>query len=458
MKKQRFCKGFGGRISLFKLILRMIRILLLMNEHTKRGILWAAVVASVIPIFLIISPPAAFTLKAVALYASSITGYAGIVLLLWMFLLGAKSVTGYVFKDLAPVLSIHKRLGKYGSIAILLHPIFVIYAFSEPIFYSVIPQIGTQYENHVTLGRIAFMLVAVIWIVSILLRKKIGFRPWKYIHYFAYISIPFALLHVPDLGTQFIAHPIVKAYYLLLAGTFSLFFLIRLSAWFNFDRRRYEIVDHQQLTDTDYAITLRPLDLPLMPARGQYVYIKQGIISEDHPFSATYCDPKNGDLTIVYRTYGAFTKFLTSLPLGDIVHVAGPYGLFTQDQPSDQKVVYIAGGVGVTPFAQHILDGEMTTNQWLFVSNKTRQGAPLVPQLRNALGKRLIEFYTDDVEQTDGSVIGRIEVNAMKERLGDLTQCSFYICGPPRMVKDMKRSLLEASVPPLQVNIEKFGW
>lgn len=429
-----------------------------MNERTKRGILWTLIAASVIPIFLIIPLPVTFTLKAAALYAASITGYAGIVLLLWMFILGAKSVVGHVFKDLASTLHIHKRLGRYGSIAILLHPLFVMYAYSESIFYSVIPQIGTQYENHVTLGRIAFMLALIIWVTSIILRKNIGFRPWKYIHYLAYISIPFALLHVPDLGTQFIAHPIVKGYYVLLAGTFSLFFLLRLSAWFNFDRRRYEIVDHQRLTDIDYALTLRPLDMPLMPEKGQYVYIKQGIVSEDHPFSVTYCDPKNGELTIVYRTYGAFTKFLTSLPLGETLQLGGPYGLFTQDQPTDKKVVYIAGGVGVTPFAQYILDGETNDNQWLFVSNKTRQGAPLVSQLRSALGPRLVEFYTGDIEQPDGSIIGRIELNSIRERLGDLTECTFYICGPSQMVKDMKQSLLEASVPPTQVNIEKFGW
>lgn len=436
----------------------MISILVVMNERIKRRMLWMLIGASIVPILLIIQLPTAFTLKAVSLYASALTGYAGIVLLLWMFLLGAKSVVGHVFKDLAPVLSIHKRLGKYGSIAILLHPLLIVYSYGESILYSIIPHIGTQFENHVTLGRIAFMLVAVIWVASILLRKNIGFRPWKYIHYFAYISIPFALLHVPDLGSQFIAHPIVKAYYLLLAGTFSVFFLIRLSAWLNFDRQRYEVVDHQQLTDTDFALTLRPLDTPLMPEKGQYIYLKQGIVSEDHPFSATYCDPKNGDLTIVYRTYGAFTQFLTSLPLGEIVHVGGPYGLFTQDQPTDKKLVYIAGGVGVTPFAQYILDGKTNDNQWLFVSNKTRQGAPLVPQLRRALGQRLVEFYTNDVVQSDGSVIGRIRVDSLRERLGDLSKCSFYICGPPAMVKDMKRSLLEASVPALQVNIEKFGW
>jgi predicted ferric reductase len=302
------------------------------------------------------------------------------------------------------------------------------------------------------------MLVAVIWIASILLRKNIGFRPWKYIHYFAYISIPFALLHVPDLGTQFIAHPIVKAYYLLLAITFSIFFLIRLSAWLNFDRQRYEVVDHQQLTDLDYALTLRPLDTPLMPEKGQYIYIKQGIVSEDHPFSATYCDPKNGDLTIVYRTYGAFTQFLTSLPLGEIVQVGGPYGQFTQDKPTDKKIVYIAGGVGVTPFAQHILDGKTNENQWLFVSNKTRLGAPLVPQIRRALGTRLVEFYTRDSSETDGTINGRIEVSTMREKLGDLANCSFYICGPPMMVEDMKQSLLAAAVPANQVNIEEFSW
>jgi hypothetical protein len=55
----------------------------------------------------------------------------GIVLLLWMYILGTKSVMGLVFRDLAPVLKIHKWIGKYGTLAIFLHPVLITFSYGD---------------------------------------------------------------------------------------------------------------------------------------------------------------------------------------------------------------------------------------------------------------------------------------------------------------------------------------
>lgn len=86
-----------------------------------------------------------------------------------MYILGAKSVMGLIFSDLAPVLSIHKWLGKYGVLAVFVHPLLVTFSFGESLLYSFIPHIGTLYERHVTLGRISFWLLLLTWFVSALL-------------------------------------------------------------------------------------------------------------------------------------------------------------------------------------------------------------------------------------------------------------------------------------------------
>ena len=288
-----------------------------MKETTKRKFIWPVIAVSCLPIALLASAPKQLTPSGIALYISALAGYVGVIFLLWMYILGAKSAMGVIFKDLASVISIHKKLGKWGSIAFLLHPIFVSYSYydlsAKSLVYIVWPEISTQFDRWVTLGRVAFFLLLMVWLTSKLYRKKLGFRVWKYLHYFAYIALPFVLLHIPGIGSQYLAHPLVRVYYILIVGVFLLFSLFRISAWLNLDRTKYIITSSRQITPEDFVMTLQPADKPLKIKIGQYVYVKVGMISEDHPFSVTHRDIKTDVLTVTYRVYGSFTKYLTTL-------------------------------------------------------------------------------------------------------------------------------------------------
>jgi predicted ferric reductase len=109
------------------------------------------------------------------LYVSAVFGYIGIVLLLWMYALGAKSIFGLVFRDISSITHIHRWLGKYGLLFILAHPILITLSYSEGLFYSLVPHISSEFERHVTLGRISLYLVIMLWVSSVLLRKKMGY-------------------------------------------------------------------------------------------------------------------------------------------------------------------------------------------------------------------------------------------------------------------------------------------
>ena len=102
-----------------------------MQESTKRHILIATIVLSILPAALIPHFPALVSASSVSLYLSAIFGYIGIVLLLWMYILGAKGIMGNIFDDLAPVLRIHKWLGKYGTLAIFIHPLLITFSYGE---------------------------------------------------------------------------------------------------------------------------------------------------------------------------------------------------------------------------------------------------------------------------------------------------------------------------------------
>lgn len=429
-----------------------------MNKQIPK-IVWGMVAVSFVPILLILHPPTAVTLKSVSLYISAIAGYSGIILLLWMYVLGAKSAIGLVFKDLAQVLDIHKKLGKYASLAFLLHPLLIIYSYGESILYSFIPHIDTPFEQAVTLGRIAFMILVMIWVGSVLLREKIGFRPWKYLHYLAYISLPFALLHVPNIGSQYLAWPAVQSYYSAIVTLFVIFSIIRVSSLLNLDRKPYTVIKHTQITPYDFVLTLKPTGTYIEPRLGQYVHLKVGYISEDHPFSITHYDADTHEITLTYRVYGNYTKFLAKLTTGTEVALGGPYGLFTRSLLSDSAdpVVYIAGGIGITPFVQRITDENGQREQWLFAANRTHAGAVNVNDMERIIGDRCVAIYSQEPAM-QGEEYGRITEEIFTKYLKNPRAYSYYICGPQGFTAEAMRILRTLGVPKDKVYTEKFAW
>lgn len=432
-----------------------------MPEKTKRTLLITLIIVSLVPPFLLVVWPGVLTASSVSLWVADTLGYVGIVLLLWMYILGAKGVMGIVFKDLAPVLSIHKWLGKYGVLAIFLHPLLVTFSFGESLLYSFIPEVGTLYERHVTLGRISFWLLMLTWVTSALLRDRIKFRPWKYLHYLAYICVPFALLHIPNVGSHYMSSRAVQIYFFLLVMVFFIVAVVRLRGVLNLDKTAYTIISQTKLTDTDYALYLKPkFSESLAPKRGQYVYVKLGFISEDHPFSVLQYEPSTRNLTVGYRVFGDYTNVLSKLTTGETVYIGGSYGSFMDNYVSDEHpAVFISGGIGITPFVDQIIANDGKKEQWLFAANRLRSSAVFTSELAPYLGKRLVRVYSRETSALQaGEEAGHISADMLKKYLGDLNKYSFYLCGPPAMMDAMKNLLLTNGVPKTHVYNEKFGW
>ncbi len=433
-----------------------------MAEQTKRSILIGLIITSLFPALFLLTPPATSALTDWSIYASSVVGYMALVLFLWMYILGTKSVTSLFFKDLAPVLNIHKWLGKYGTLIILIHPMLIIYGYGESLFYSSIPNISTSYERYVTLGRIAFWSFISTWVISALLRDRIAFRPWKYTHYLTYIIVPFALLHAVNLGVQTQTNMLVKGYLYLLAATFVIFVFLRLRTILNLDKSLYHITRIQRLTELDTAYTLsHRAGTAFTPQRGQYVYIKLGYLSEDHPFSVAGFNKKTGEITVVARTEGMYTREMTMLSKGEDVYLSGPFGSFTNELAPDDPtpVVYITGGIGITPFVERILEEHTAREQWLFAANRNLDTAVLTEPLKRTLGDRCVRIHSQKQgEAVPGEETGFITAELIKKYLKNPRSYQYYLCGPPPMMEAVRGVMNELGVPKDSVHTEQFGW
>lgn len=434
-----------------------------MAEKVKQYIVYTLLALGVLPLFFIVNQPSSWTLepdnyRQLATYLSAVLGYAGIYLLTWELILGTRSISGVLFKDLTSKLSLHSKLGKYGLLFIFLHPILIAYYYGEGFLYSFMPNLSDEFERHVTFGRFALFGLIIIWVTSAILRKKIAYRPWKYIHYISYPTLLFALLHVPEIGSSF-SQQLIRIYWYIIVAVVLICLALRMRHIFGFSKREYKITGHRQLSEKIWIVDMMPVSKNLRVRTGQYVYLQPSLFSEEHPFSVLNHNDEDGSISIGYKVFGKFTEKLSTAKVGDNVLIDGPYGTFTNEinVNPNKPAVFIAGGIGVTPFAKHCLDKR--GDRVLFYAVRTPQSPAFKNILEPVMGDKLVMVVEkDDSPATPNDERGFLDKEIITKYIDQSTPYEFYICGPEKMMKDIKRQLLQMNIPEKRIHLESFAY
>lgn len=399
------------------------------------------------------------TLASGSLWVADSFGYLGLGMLCWSLALGTRDICAHISLDLEKVVRVHKWLGKYGIIAILLHPVLMVVAYSTtPIFIIRLSAVD-RFEAHLTLGRLAFILFLLLWITSVVLCEKMGFRPWKYLHYIFYIVTAYALAHIPFTGSYFAEYLNARVYYFVCLGVFVFVTLVKVGSLFNLGRADYRVTNILSYGGQCQLLELTPLKGGrITPVFGQYVYIKTGIISEDHPFSIAYYDINTGRIFIYYRIVGSFTRELSKVKIDSELSVAGPYGQFFDSYLKNPcPAVFVGAGAGVAPLVQ-ICSVEGLPEQWMFYSCRTTEQLAIVTDVKANLGDRLITTVTRPAEGETASNVrsGRFDADEICRHLKDPSAYDYYLCGPERMVDSIRGSLKHRGVKRSQIHVEIY--
>lgn len=431
-----------------------------MSEKTKHRIVIMLIAVTTVPyVFFVKKPSWGFSstsLESVALYISVVFGYIGLSFLVWELVLGTRAISGLYFNNLGSKLKLHGKIGKYGSVFALLHPIFILLAFGENILYLVTPHITVEYEKHVTLGRLAFFILLIIWITSAIVRGKISYRPWKYLHYLSYPLIVATLLHIPEVGSSFHGKFIQFYWYctLLVVGVS---FILRARHLFGYGKVQYSVMRIKKVSPNVVVMELKNVHKNIQIKTGQYVYVQISLYGEEHPFTVLDHDYTSGTMTIVYKIFGKFTEKLASIAPGDVLYIDGPYGIFTEEVgTANEPAVFIAGGIGVTPFIKHALGKK---DSYFFYANQSRKSAVFTDVLKSRLKDNFIELYSREENKSLRNVEhGYINENIIKKYIHEPHKYRYYICGPEGLMKSARNSLLSLGISHDRIHIEQFSF
>lgn len=161
----------------------------------------------------------------------------------------------------------------------------------------------------------------------------------------------------------------------------------------------------------------------------------------------------------------SFKKALFNLSAGEAVKVFGPQGGFYITGEEDADLVFLAGGIGITPFHSTLLfaaEKNLLLPMTLFVSFSTVEEVLYKDELEKITEKHenLKVVYTithpQESQKPWSGETGRIGKEMLEKNLSDIKKPKYYIVGPPKMVEAMEEMVKELGVPNEQIRIENF--
>jgi predicted ferric reductase len=358
---------------------------------------------------------------------------------------------------------VHRYIGYSWLFLVIWHPILITLGYSR-IF-------GNTFVNHfvmtlqITQFLLAliglFIMISVISISVAIIRKKLKYETWYFIHLTVYIAIGLMLYHQKD-GSDF-THK--QFYYYWFALNYLIFGLVLL---YRFVRPLYlarkhafrveKIVEENGFVNSVY-ITGKNVEAFKYQA-GQYAHItflRKGMWYT-HPFSFSVA-PNGKYLRFSIKRSGDFTSQIQNIPPGTRVIIDGPFGIFTERVATKDKFLFIAGGIGITPIYALIESmAPRNKDMILLYGNKTRDEAAFI----NDLGSKTKVYNVLSQEKIEGTIqgfeFGFIDTEKIKRLAPDFLEREIYVCGPPVMMKMVVTSLKNLGVHNNNLHYERFAY
>lgn len=162
----------------------------------------------------------------------------------------------------------------------------------------------------------------------------------------------------------------------------------------------------------------------------------------------------------------AFKRSLKKVMLGTPVKIDVAMGSFTLHKNSAKPAVFLAGGIGITPFLSILRQADhdrLSHKLYLFYSNRRPEDAPFLDDLqrleRSNPNFQLICTMTEMLmsqKEWKGET-GLINKEMLSRYLTNLQGPIYYVAGPPAMVTGMRELLVGAGVDEDDIRTEEFA-
>ena len=162
----------------------------------------------------------------------------------------------------------------------------------------------------------------------------------------------------------------------------------------------------------------------------------------------------------------AFKRELQRMPLGSTVRMEGPFGKLVLHADQTRPAVFLAGGIGITPFRSMAVHAAMLGSPHrmvLFYSNRRPEGAPFLDELEALQDKnphyRFVGIMTEPAKSSRPwhGETGYLNAALLSKHLMHVEKPIYYVVGPPGMVGALRTMLNDARIDESDIRTEKFS-
>lgn len=388
-----------------------------------------------------------------------LTGLVGAVLLSANFILSTRlKFLDPLFDGLNRIYIIHHLTGAISFILLLFHPVILALWYLPTSVISaaklLIPDTGNL---PVWFGVTSLMVLIVLLVITFFIPLK--YQNWKSTHQYIGIALLLASLHIYLIPSTVSFNLPLRIYMLSVCGLGILGYLYKTVLGKRLVPRFDYQIDHiGALTPDILEISLNPLQKSLTHLPGQFIFLNVnnlGITGESHPFSIASA-PGSQKLGLAVKSSGDYTETLKLLKIGSLAKIEGPFGRFIYTNSYHQKQIWIAGGIGITPFLSmaRSLGPTSPVSAVLFYVVSVPEEAVYVSELQN-----IAITYPDKFKFIlhASKTAGHINAETISKAVPDFLDRDIFICGPPAMMTGLRGQFLKLNVGNRFIHSEEFS-
>ncbi|MGI8576126.1 MAG: ferredoxin reductase family protein [Egibacteraceae bacterium] len=357
-----------------------------------------------------------------------------------------------LFSSLDRMYRFHRGLGAAVGGLLLTHALFMAGS------YAVTPGLGAATLLRPDPGwRVFSGVIAFVLLVTVLAVSRFVRLPHEtFLRVHRLFGVVFALGALHALRVPGAALPALDAYLLLLTVAGVTGWLYRSGLGRTLVKRHfYRVLTVRPLHPSVVEVALTPVEEPLRFTPGQLVFVgidDDAVTRELHPFSITSAAGER-ELRLVVKAVGDFTTSLPGVAAGAWARVEGPYGGFWHNGRGIRRQVWIAGGIGITPFLSMARSLEGDDHEIdLFYCVEDAEAAVFLDELYTLADQRprirIVPVRAD--------ALGFLTAEDVRSVCGDLSGVHLFLCGPPAMIETLTAQFATLGVSREHLHFEDF--
>jgi len=358
----------------------------------------------------------------------------------------------------------HRRNGKLTLYLVLAHVVLITIGYASMDRIGIPAEVSrllNSYPGMITATVGTALMIVVVISSLVIVRRRLPYQWWYAVHVTAYAAIALSWFHQIPTGNELTIHPVAADYWRsLYLATLALLLGFRvvqpLARSFAHGLRVEEVV-----VEGPGVVSLRIGGRGLGRLRvqaGQFFLWRflsvTGRWWEAHPFSLSAL-PEGTAMRITVKGVGAYSRRLADLRPGTRVVAEGPFGTFTDAVRRRDKVLLIAGGIGITPVRSLLeeIDGDV-----IVLYRVLREDDIVFRSELDALAHERgadLQYVVGDHAAPGGDRL--LSAEHLHELVPDVAEREVFLCGPPAMTHVIEKSVRRAGVPRSYLHVERFA-